>query len=896
MDPSRAPFESMGDYMSNKRAKIDRQFAVIRPVSDLFKGVCVYVNGSTNPTCRELWKMVRMHGGEFQHTMHPSVTHVIANSLAATKATLLKKSARLSVVTPEWLLRSITENRLLPCSQFRPGDMIDRSQSSLNPFMSPMKPAVSAPRHNHVEADDTASDASQDDNLDVVDSAPRASAGHTEETIMKVLGDRRFHLPVKHDSLPSFTLTDPDFVKSYFSQSRLHFIGSWKEKFECTLLPSLLAEKPKFSMRPGQRGHVLHVDMDCFFASVSIRDRPELADKAVVVSHSSKTGNGEISTCNYVARSFGIRSGMWMKAAIQLCPALHVVGFEFEKYAVASEAVYRTCFRYTHAVQVVSCDEALLEIPAEEDPEAIGQCIREDIKRETGCPASIGIASSILFARLANRSAKPDGLHWIKEIDQAEVLSNLKARDLPGVGPETARRLKEALNVDTVAELQRVPLESLQDTLGRSVGQMLHDFARGVDKRTLKTNHKPRTSLGAELGWGVRFFTEEQVNFFLKALCEEVSKKLSIANRFGQALTLKIKVRSADAPVYPHKFLGQGMCDVVTRHESVPGATRDPDALFDICRNLMRDMKIPPDQIRAVGLQVSKLESSARSVNTINKYLGNSAPGGKREAAASPPGRAEPNREVPPSRPQIQRNEQTGLEHLDPSTREFLLQIPEELRAEQLMQLARLRPPKNQVPVQPERRPPPAASSVKKEQPQRNSPSGVAYLGEKLVVAELRHIPASIRTELLAEYGRSLRVKKQKSKIPTFFRRKDPDPSPTDSKFQVAIQAESGNQASERSCLISFATANDTQGLRKAFLDMAEKSAADRVVSALLELIDDARFLEVELALKAWRRQCTDALAFNRVLEIVQQSAQATLGGRFKIEPIDSASSSNARG
>lgn len=165
---------------------------------------------------------------------------------------------------------------------------------------------------------------------------------------------------MKHDSLPSFTLTDPDFVKSYFSQSRLHFIGSWKEKFECTLLPSLLAEKPKFSMRPGQRGHVLHVDMDCFFASVSIRydegafavrlqrpltslfsDRPELADKAVVVSHSSKTGNGEISTCNYVARSFGIRSGMWMKAAIQLCPALHVVGFEFDKYAVASEAVYR---------------------------------------------------------------------------------------------------------------------------------------------------------------------------------------------------------------------------------------------------------------------------------------------------------------------------------------------------------------------------------------------------------------------------------------------------------------------------------------------------------------------------------------------------------------------------
>lgn len=69
MDPSRAPFESMGDYMSNKRAKIDRQFAVIRPVSDLLKGVCVYVNGSTNPTCRELWKMVRMHGGEFQHTM-----------------------------------------------------------------------------------------------------------------------------------------------------------------------------------------------------------------------------------------------------------------------------------------------------------------------------------------------------------------------------------------------------------------------------------------------------------------------------------------------------------------------------------------------------------------------------------------------------------------------------------------------------------------------------------------------------------------------------------------------------------------------------------------------------------------------------------------------------------
>lgn len=149
-----------------------------------------------------------------------------------------------------------------------------------------------------------------------------------------------FQLNASVNSVRS-TLTDPDFVANFFQSSRLHFIGSWKERFE-KLLPGFREIPCRFDpVKAGSLRLVFHIDMDCFFASVAIRENPSLANLPVAVSHSTSAGSGEVSTSNYIARDFGVRSGMYLKTALKLCPNLKIVPYQFELYATASEQIYR---------------------------------------------------------------------------------------------------------------------------------------------------------------------------------------------------------------------------------------------------------------------------------------------------------------------------------------------------------------------------------------------------------------------------------------------------------------------------------------------------------------------------------------------------------------------------
>jgi len=173
------------------------------------------------------------------------------------------------------------------------------------------------------------------------------------------------------------SLTDPNFVKNFFKNSRLHYIGSWKEHFE-GIAESFKQSVPRFkSPRSSDKRIVVHIDLDCFFASVAIRNRPELVDKPVAVSHSSSAGTGEISTCNYIARSFGVHSGMYMKKALDLCPNLVVVPYLFEEYTQVSDEIYTIFYQVTHALQPVSCDECYFELPYQDETMESFSCPEE---------------------------------------------------------------------------------------------------------------------------------------------------------------------------------------------------------------------------------------------------------------------------------------------------------------------------------------------------------------------------------------------------------------------------------------------------------------------------------------------------------------------------------------
>ncbi|KAF9913617.1 deoxycytidyl transferase [Lobosporangium transversale] len=221
----------------------------------------------------------------------------------------------------------------------------------------------------------------------------------------------------------------PGFVEKFYQSSRLHYLSAWKAK-----LRELTAEIQKDRVPLNYKNKdkiIMHIDFDCFFASVATRGKPELQNRPVAVAHGSggSTSNSEIASCNYLARSFGVKNGMHLQRARTLCPDLMVVPYEFQEYEDISIEFYKIILSYADELQAVSVDEALVDVTskcipywsmdghhqqAEElsvqmDPGALAEQVRKEIFDATGCHASVGIAPNILLAKLATKRAKPHG-------------------------------------------------------------------------------------------------------------------------------------------------------------------------------------------------------------------------------------------------------------------------------------------------------------------------------------------------------------------------------------------------------------------------------------------------------------------------------------------------------
>ena len=429
------------------------------------------------------------------------------------------------------------------------------------------------------------------------------------------------------------TLNDPNFVFNYFASSRLHFIGSFKEHLN-TIYPQLLSIQPlypSYQARVPTLNHnskivlgdttskqriVLHIDMDCFFVSASIRDQPELSSKPVAVAHSTATANStsEISSCNYVAREYGLCAGMSIGRASELCQDLIVLDYNFELYARLSEQIYRVFFSYTHCVQSVSCDEAYLELPPWVNALIIAQQIKSAIYTSTQCNASIGIGSSKLLSRLATKQAKPNNIFQLHYNELPTYVDPLNVAELPGVGWSIQRKLKLEFNVELCRELQQISKAQLQHEFGSKTGDMLYNTCRGNDTRALETN-KLRKSLGADVNYGVRFNEYKQIQKFITDIASEVVSRLRNAHVRGYCITVNAKKRGIDAPVEPAKFLGHGVCDnyskTINVRVSIDGSADSVTILAQHCIQLYNTFNIEPTWLRGFGIHISKIESDS---------------------------------------------------------------------------------------------------------------------------------------------------------------------------------------------------------------------------------------------------------------------------------------------
>jgi DNA polymerase-4 len=243
---------------------------------------------------------------------------------------------------------------------------------------------------------------------------------------------------------------------------------------------------------------IIHVDCDCFYAAIEMRDDPRLATRPLAVGGAPER-RGVVATCNYEARAHGVRSAMPARQALKLCPELLIVRPRFEAYKAASREIQRILRDYTEFVEPLSLDEAYLDVSASPHFSGSATRIAQDIRRrvwqELRITVSAGVAPNKFLAKIASDWRKPDGLFVIPPAEVEAFVAGLPVNRLHGVGKVTAERL-ERLGIRTCAELREWGRLALVREFG-SFGERLGQLAWGIDERPVEVDSR-RQSLSVE--------------------------------------------------------------------------------------------------------------------------------------------------------------------------------------------------------------------------------------------------------------------------------------------------------------------------------------------------------------------------------------------------------------
>lgn len=243
---------------------------------------------------------------------------------------------------------------------------------------------------------------------------------------------------------------------------------------------------------------IVHIDCDCFYAAIEMRDDPSLADKPLAVGGSADH-RGVIATCNYEARAYGVHSAMPSRQAQKLCPDLLIVKPRMEVYKAVSREIHGIFRDYTEVIEPLSLDEAYLDVSASPhfagSATRIAQEIRRRVARELHITVSAGVAPNKFLAKIASDWKKPNGLFVITPAQVDEFVLLLPVSKLHGVGKVTGERLGR-LGIQTCAELREWSMPALLREFG-SFGERLWHLARGVDERAVQVDSR-RQSVSVE--------------------------------------------------------------------------------------------------------------------------------------------------------------------------------------------------------------------------------------------------------------------------------------------------------------------------------------------------------------------------------------------------------------
>ena len=287
---------------------------------------------------------------------------------------------------------------------------------------------------------------------------------------------------------------------------------------------------------------IIHLDMDCFYAAIEMRERPELAQAPIAVGGGSR--RGVVTTCNYQARKFGVRSAMPGFKARELCPELIFLPIRFDLYRAESAKIRQILLQYTELVEPLSLDEAYLDVSnSGEYAWELAKRIRSQIRTETGLAASAGIAPNKMLAKIASEWRKPDGQFAITPDQVDSFMRELPVQKLWGVGPRGAERFA-ALGIHTCGDLQRLSRTELAHRFGRW-GDELFSLCRGEDTRSVEPN-RVRKSLSTERTYAENLTTLPACREAMDELVQELEIDLGAKVPERNVRKAFVKVKFAD--------------------------------------------------------------------------------------------------------------------------------------------------------------------------------------------------------------------------------------------------------------------------------------------------------------------------------------------------------------
>lgn len=336
---------------------------------------------------------------------------------------------------------------------------------------------------------------------------------------------------------------------------------------------------------------IIHIDMDAFYASVELRERPELKDSPVVIA--SHHPRAVVAAASYPARVYGLRSAMSMGQARKLCPQVIVIEPDFAKYRQVSAQIHQIFQQYTSLIEPLSLDEAFLDVTEnlKQIPSAteVAMQIREDIFQATGLTASAGVAPNKFLAKIASDWHKPNGICVIKPSQVQRFIQDLPLKKIPGVGKVTQEKLK-SLNLETLGNLQQIDEALLIQHFGK-YGRRLFLYAQGIDERPVEVERE-RQQISKETTFDDDLHLN-QCRPYWEPLLGQVWQSLQKKQLSARGVTVKLKLKNFQ---------------VMQHSKSFKQVLRSPQELAQALDLLLDDLHIAPQmQFRLIGVGVYQL-------------------------------------------------------------------------------------------------------------------------------------------------------------------------------------------------------------------------------------------------------------------------------------------------